>query len=700
MTAPFAFAAPNRASVTTNPTLSPEESDEMKRMAARVLGQGGTDQDVAQMFWDGYGFKLSNWEPPVETPSMPRGIAINALQGATLGWGDNALARIGQMLGYDLDAVRSMQQREQAQFNAENPKTALASEVAGAMLPIALTGGMAGPLVARMGIVGRAATLAATGGIEGAAYGAGTAAPQLSEQVRGALTGGIVGAVMTPTVAGAASAVGATVKPVVQKALGMMESLRTPAKTTASNFAGEKIAEALVRDHGSMDAVIRAADTKLQTGAPFTVADIGGENTLALLQAAASLRGPGKQRMVEELIGRQGDQGDRLMAELFRATRVGIDNAYDATTDLMASQRAVAAPEFQQAFTEMVSVTPELKRLLNVPQIRMAYESGRTLSALEDAARNQAPGQAGSALATPPLPTDVRVGDIVPLRGLHYVKQGLRDLSQSRGNATGIVSKQQEGPLLQLANQIRDELAGQSKTYQSAITKWGGFARAIDAVQSGKGGALIKESSDIRSVRFISKAPELIRKELDKLSPADKAFYRLGAAQDIAEMLAATTAEASNAANRLGGKVISKQSSAIRERIAALFDDPMDATAFADYVNAEARLSQTTQMLGGSRTAPLQQAMADLAGGSSASGGVLSQVAGATVKPILNRARAGWTDQISDEVANGMLKGMNGAHELQAYLNLIAPKAPTRRLSTAAGVGTTLTASRSPTAPQ
>lgn len=652
------------------------EEQEMMRSAARILANGGTKADVADYFYRGYGVRLAGYQPPVEKPGPIRGYAMSALNGLTFGFGDEAVGSIiGLLTGEGAQGGRDDYRAELQKFGEANPVSSTIAEVGGAALLTPLMG-PAGLTGAGTSMGGRVATGAAVGGAAGAGFGAGTATGGLSERAKGAVVGGTLGAATGGALPVVGAVAGTVTKPVGRQFASWTERLRgAPKGTTASKAAREMVAEAIARDYGgSLEAAIREAERMIRTGAPVTLADIMKQNGDDLIKAATALRGPGKQRVVEEMLTRQADQGERIISRLFRSLKLGAENAYDAADDIMAGRKAAATPLYEQAFTQEAKVTPELAKLLSHPRFQKAYEYGRLIAADEDLAGVANKG----ALKVPPLAVDKNgkfVGQTIPVRALDYMKRGLdATIEQAGKSGAEPLDRQHARALRALLNKALDEVADVPE-YVRARGVWKGETEMLEALQLGKGGAPLA-ATEVRTTRFVNKPPEVIRREMASLGPSEQELYKLGAAQDVAEFLASITADAPNAAKKLGGKLYGESQRQIEKRVRALFSDMDAADEFMDYVNAEARISRSTGNISqrGSQTAQLMQSMTDVAGK-----GTLTRAAGTMVTALTDRARAGWTDAISDELANVALKGSAGGPELLAFLNSLRPHVPRYR---------------------
>lgn len=144
----------------------------------------------------------------------PNNLARSVGQGLTFGYGDEIVAGLGSMFGGDYDDIL-LNEREQIKgFQDKYPKTALGTEVGGAVLPTVagilaspFTGGSSGvasttattarlaPLISKLiGGAGTAKRGAVVGGTQGAVYGSGVAEGDASDRAQGAVGGAMIGA--------------------------------------------------------------------------------------------------------------------------------------------------------------------------------------------------------------------------------------------------------------------------------------------------------------------------------------------------------------------------------------------------------------------------------------------------------------------------------------------------------------------------
>ncbi len=307
------------------------------------------------------------------------GLGRSLAQGATFGWADEAEAAVRALLvrgeGEDYDTAyqrtRDRIRDDLDAFRDENPWTATAAEVGGAILVPGL--GMAraaGTFVARGATtMARVRRGAAIGAAEGAVYGAGAAeemADVPGDAALGAAMGGGVGGVV-PLIAAGAGAVRSALRP--------------------SAGADARIAKAMARDGLSPGQVAQQLDEARQLGRPAMVADVNGANVRRELEHVAQYPGAGADAIERAMAERNremlrrvsndlaqmagGVSGDDVLAIIDRTTRARSQAAGPVYRQAMAFQaelndgivaaydRAIATPLGKQALVKA-------KRILNV----------------------------------------------------------------------------------------------------------------------------------------------------------------------------------------------------------------------------------------------------------------------------------------------------------------------------------------------
>lgn len=686
--------------------------DFLYRQWARIKARGGTDQDWAKYLQHAEGLPLRNiMNAPREdtgapTPGLALGLSMSALQGITFGFGDEALgglvglATLATGGGIEQAANRQRQTTEGFREQRANipRKVGIPGEILGAIANPA--NALLAPIKGA-GLLRTAGRVARVGAGAGAVTGAGEADGPISDRAKGALVGGTAGAILAPIVVGGAHLGGAGLKGSVNlltrwgTALGERRGVGAPR-------ARELLAQAIARDGLTVEQVVQRATQAQTQGAPVTIADLAGDETMALALAAQGIRGEAKRQLADELVGRQADQGARMLGQLFRATRLGTKNAYDAGEEILAHRQAEAAPLYAEAFHGTVNVTPKMRQLLQTPQMQDAYLLGRSIANAEDLAGigqglpvpelfqtsvrgALRPGEraqriAGTrgfevtgARATPPDPSlpgtprarsfqvggeieQLAIPETLPIRALDYMKRGLDAVIERAGREERPTLDRQLGrSLRQVLNDALAEVDAQSPVYARARATYRGHTEALEALQLGQEG-------------FLRKPPELIARELAALTPSQRELYRAGATQALADAIHGQTTEAPNIARRFfGGRAHGNVERSMEQRIQTLFSDKGAAQDFMDYVRTEAKITEGSGRLL-SRTPTPGVSASELAGGKT----VVRRQVGTTLiglaQNLAARARAGWSEEVSDEVSNLFTKGLRDPQELQALL--------------------------------
>lgn len=642
----------------------------LRNQVTGIMANGGTDADVKQfleMEQDTPLFRLPTpLDDDVDVPSNLRGVSMAALQGATFGWGDEALGAIyGKLTGLGARAGIDQYRREYEAWGREHGKTRFAAEVAGSLV----TGGIGG--VARAGV----ARTAARAGAAGAVAGAGTAEGGIGERTRGALLGAAFGA----AAGGAVAVAGAVAKPILRPIAQRVTP--TPVLrffgATPEARAREHLARALAED-GLTPAQVTKAMRDLQAqGIPATILEVGGEATLQLARDVAATRSPLKTRMIEDLLGRQAEQGERLMAGLIgravKRNRFGTANAYDVEDALRSDMLTKSEPFYKDAFQQVVQVTPRMEKLLRHPKLRAAYNLGAKLAGDEDLAG------VGHGLKVEPLAKvmDVEAALIaqgvpaaqakalaaaqrggpaeLPVRGLDYMKRGL-DLMIERGAERGRLDKQAARSLRQLRDDIIAEARTQVGAYDQALTTYGGYARSKEAVEAGR--------------EFLRRAPGEVTRELRKMTPNERDFYRIGAVQALYERVFSGDPSGNVARKYFGGNLFGGRSIQ-SERIMALFPDAPDAGRdFLRAVAGEARISYTTKRVARlPRAASVESREQAVEGAPLSVRGTLGVTIASAARTALLRQRARLSEDVSNELTHLFGKGLGNPAELGALVD-------------------------------
>ena len=704
-------------------TTTPGHSQYMQRQLNNIVASGGSEEDVMEFLKS----EEVNAPRPISVERLTaqpgkldklignvRGLSQRALQGVTFGFGDEAIGALeGLLTGVGARAGIDQYRAEMEQWTREHKKTGFAAEIAGSLLTggllikgvskgfqaaktgvNALTGGKAAAQAGATAVrtaaptAGqRAVAAAGQGAVGGAISAAGHTEGNISDRTKNMLWGAALGGVAGGGIVTGARFAGGITRTAVRSVTRGMEAIqkRIPGIGTPIAHAREIMARSLAQDNISIpDALARAAQMRANGITP-TVADLGGKATLELGQASLRSRNPVTQKLTELMASRQGEQGERVAASffgrMFRSNKMGIQNSYHAEDLLQAAQKQVADRLYPEAYKHTITLTPRLQGILRRPEFREAWEAGKKLADDQDFFGR------GHGLKVPELPkagpTEAlrkrleglnfpkerieaelaklpQKGEIkeLPVRGLDLMKRELDDIIRGKINK-GDLSAERGRTLLTGLNEALDEVDNQVLAYAKARAAFRGFAENRNAIDAGR--------------KAFSEVPEVIERQMAKLSPSERDFFRVGYAEMLHTKLTGQTSEAADVARRFtGGRLFSNMNNPEARRIRALFPEaPEAADDFMRQVAGETRVSLTSQRFaqGAAARAPVQAAEEVLEGGPTPSArATVGLVVLGAGRQLVERARTGWTNDVSDELAILFSKGIDNADELTGLL--------------------------------
>lgn len=236
------------------------------------------------------------------------------------------------------DKIRGVQKAAQEDY----PLTYGASNVAGALATVPLTGGAstAATLPGRM--AQGAAFGAGYGALSGAGEGEGTD-DRLAKGATGAVIGGLVGGAAPPVLEGAGKLIGMGTD-AVRNVAGTL--------TNPEGEAARRVASALNRDvanMGGFSLTPQEAALARSTGQDLRIADLGGETTRALARSAANTSPTARETLNNLINPRFEGQGLRA-AELARDLVSTPVNATASKDMLQNAARSVQSPLYRTAY--------------------------------------------------------------------------------------------------------------------------------------------------------------------------------------------------------------------------------------------------------------------------------------------------------------------------------------------------------------
>lgn len=562
--------------------------------------------------------------PPPSTQAMPRinaqptftGAGGAALQGLTMGFSDEAIAKARSMFGdgsYD-DYLRA-EREAQRKYGEENPVANFAAEMGGGILPAIVTGGAsllpsAGRVVTKT-VAPSILKMLGIGAGSGAVSAVGTSEKPIEELPAEAVRGAAAGAATT-------GVLGLTGKYVVMPGFRALKSAL--GYGDANKMADIQIAKALAKDGMSpqqaFDAVQAAARGEMR------LADIG-ENTAALLRRATSEPGPARVAAKSELQAREAGRVSRVDSDLVQL----MSGSKDFYTDVMAlaAQRAKDADVlYKAAWNSNAAITPKnaagIARMQSFPSFAEALKAGSR--------RMQDMG------------LDITDPKNV-LRGLHETKIAIDDMigEAIRGGKGG-----QAKTLLDMKRQLLADMEKASPEYRTARQAYAGDSEMMTAMEEGKN---------------IYKMPEIdMRKMIDRFknSPSEYDAFRAGIAQAALEKLRTAAPGSDPLKVVLGRDAEQKLRRAFR-----------DDSAFDTFV---ARLREESKMLGTEKSGIRKTALDTDLGDNTAVGAAMSLATGNPVRAAIEATRAamptaGVTPQVNAGVTQKLLTPQSGLDPVQ-----------------------------------
>lgn len=306
--------------------------------------------------------------------TSPAGTAATmAVNATTLGGVDE----IGGMFGGPgtqeaIDAAKGLMRQE-------NPLSAMAGEMAGAVLPMVGAGRLAGMASRALPAISgsRAALLGDVG--YSAVYGAGE---QNDNRALGALIGGGAGL--------AGNAIGSYVAAPIVRGVQGTQAGQNVINRTRGLFGKPAIAvqpalapeQAMALKSGlDIDQVMSTLTDAQRLNLPMALAD--ADPRLRMLAGSATRKSPDVRALAERnLEPRQMGQAERAMGAIRRDFAAPV-NMRDTREEIIQQGRAAAAPLYEQAYGAPIIQTPELTAVLGTPAGRGALGRANTIAANE-----------------------------------------------------------------------------------------------------------------------------------------------------------------------------------------------------------------------------------------------------------------------------------------------------------------------------
>ena len=531
-------------------------------------------------------------------PSPLQGM-LSAANSAMLNFGDEVYGGVaggaeaittGRPFGETYRENRDVIRGADEQFRTEHPNVALGTGMAASMpatiynplklsnANVALTGGQ--KALQLLGNTGRVAgTAAMYGGISGAG--------RSEKETLGGVAGDAGNAAATSAIMGGLS------YPVALGIGGVGRNIyqRTPMGAgSASSFADQKIAEALLRDAqgrafnaSNPDVLTQNAGNmaatrlgKMPQGAPLATA--GGRNLQGLTDVVAITEGATKQavaRKQHELIAKEAQRLTNSAAKALGTGRPDYNTTIEGFTN---AAKLKAAPYYNQLQGANLQIDDDLRGILARSE---PFFAGSNL-------RSKVDNVGGATLKEALNPASTSV----PLARLDVLKQTLYDMEEA-GKRSGKLGLSRS--IAKLRNELTNKLDDLSpktqqgdSVYKLARDAYGGDMQLKNAVEQGR---LIFREDAMN-----------IRDTLKTMSQSEKDAFRLGVYQAIVDK----TGKMSGRTELMNNY----RDPAITDRLKAVFGN--DYRKFASKLAAEFELKKFQKVGAGSQTAERQSGMGDL----------------------------------------------------------------------------------------
>lgn len=559
--------------------------DRVIRNVRKMADVNAPDIDI-DTYLRGEGFSRDDFVKAMDkykksgTQRYDYGAGQAALQGLTFGFADELQALKEAALGRGTyEQNMAAQALAKQLYEQENPKTAMAAEVAGS-LPLMAVPGVgayrAAKLLQEAPAVVRGATAiaapAVTGAITGALGGAGAA--DVGQAVQGAKVGGAFGGAFgaaAPVVSKVAGSVGGKVLdvtagvPVVQgvgKAVGAV----TGQVVDAGNRARQKLLEALYRDvltPQQIEQKLAQAGTK-----PVMLADVTPSVT-SLADIAQKYPGAAMKQGREALTERGASQAERIKTDISNFLGQAVD-PYEFATTVSNRQQVLSKPLYEKAYQEGANISNfEIDKMLQLPQFKEAYQRAKKIAALEGR----------------DLPETIDGFTNYDLKTLDYVKRGLDDVIYS-GKQTGGIGATEMRALNGARNRYVQLLDNEVPSYAEARATFAGDAKILEALDMGKEAL----KGDARQ----------IAKTYQNLTPSERESFRIGVVDEVRNRIN-SGADSADVYKRIFG------SQEKRDQLKAIFPDEASFNKFQNQMSLEKQMRQTQEkILGNSATVERQ----------------------------------------------------------------------------------------------
>lgn len=431
--------------------------------------------------------------------------------------------------------------------------------------PINYAGGVAGK-AAGLGAKLLPAVAGAGAGILQPATGDNFGAKKLGQATEGAALGYIPHAIIG-TVKGLAAAASKVAEPIMNW-LG-----QTKGPEAVKDAAAQEILKRITQDTkaGGPTAMDMLDLINKTPSKPLSIADVGGENLLALAGRISRSPGESRQIMTQFLNERDLNAGLRLGQDVDSALAKGeVHTAERALTDARA---AAARPAYEAAY-EHAPINPDemlptgqIGQLLPRPSMRAGMANAMKIAAEE----GRDPNTLGIGFNEAGDPVFLKVPS---WQTLDYVKRGVDNVvEQYRDKTTGRLVLDTYGRAADMTRTAyRNALKDLNPSYAKAMAAFSGPSTSMDAIRAGE--------------EILLREPSEIAERMKMFDAGDKEFFKLGAASTLRKAIAKTGAHGDEARKIVGN-------SYTRAQLRPLFDSEAEYSKFIDAVTAESKMFAT-----------------------------------------------------------------------------------------------------------
>jgi hypothetical protein len=376
--------------------------------------------------------------------------------------------------------------------------------------------------------------------------------------------------------------------PLALSQVGAARKVTNLARTDAKlkNRAIERVNTRLQDDGITPQDVFTAQQQANANGDKVTLMDLGNKNTKGLAGAVYRAPGSAGREINQFLDARDAGSADALAGDI--QGNVASGSTYHSTQDLLKARSQGARPAYDAAESVGPVHSDRLQNFLDQPEVQEGLRRGLKLERLNAVAENRPfvdsdYGITGYKDGNWDMPIFAKVPTV---KSLIVANEGLgAKISEMVHPVTGRITK--DGLALK---KFRDAYQGEVDSltggkYKAARDQWSGPSQSMDAVREGREHFTRSESN------------EEIAADFNKLSEADKDFYRMGAAEAKVDAV-----EKAQDASDKSKRVINSERD--RKRFRMLFRSDAEANNFINGVARKRAAFETkTAIKGGSQTA-------------------------------------------------------------------------------------------------